>query len=261
MKYTNQIGIANKIATDGGILVFNPHSFDGNGIEDESQNTCGTTSIVHAEDSDLVMEKVTFVNNGSYYDDDYIGRIYASSNLLSSLIVLDDSTFTLSGGSLFSNNGAYFAISVYDDSHLYVEDTSFVNNNSLVMESDGEHYDDSYFKNCTFENNKVPDAENLFKEIDDDWIYTFAVDEEVLTFIDCKMSDSTYYDQDLMVFVDTDAANGSNFPGSIFGEGSLALIVAFVALIASIASIIVNVTARKKQTVPVTDAEQAEDNE
>ncbi len=231
-------------------------TFDGNGIEDESKKTCGTTSIVHAEDSDLVMKKVTFVNNGSYYDDDYIGRIYASSNLLSSLIVLDDSTFTLSGDSKFTNNAAVFAISVYDDSHLYVENTTFENNKSFVMYSRGEHYDDSYFKNCTFENNKVPDAENLFKEIDDDWIYTFAVDEEVLTFIDCKMSDSTYYDRDNMKFTDADAANGA---ASIFGEGSLALIVAFVALIASIASIIVNVTARKKQTVPATAAESDEE--
>ena len=233
-------------------------TFDGNGVEDKGKNICGTTSIVHAEDSDLVMEKVTFVNNGSYYDDDYIGRIYASSNLLSSLIVLDDSTFTLSGDSKFTNNATVFAISVYDDSHLYVENTTFENNKSFVMYSRGEHYDDSYFKNCTFENNKVPDAENLFKEIDDDWIYTFAVDEEVLTFIDCKMSDSTYYDRDNMKFTDADAANGA---ASIFGEGSLALIVAFMALIASIASIIVNVTARKKQTVPVTATEQSEDDE
>ena len=49
--------------------------------------------------------------------------------------------------------------------------------------------------------------------------------------------------------------------GSIFGEGSLAMIVAFVALIASIASIIVNVTERKKKAVPVTATEQSEDDE
>ena len=234
-------------------------TFDGNGIEDESKKTCGTTSIVHAEDSDLVMEKVTFVNNGSYYDDDYIGRIYASSGLLSSLIVLDDSTFTLSGDSKFTNNATVFAISVYDDSHLYVENTTFENNKSFVMYSRGEHYDDSYFKNCTFENNKVPDAENLFKEIDDDWIYTFAVDEEVLTFIDCKMSDSTYYDRDNMKFTDTDAANGA---ASIFGEGSLTNILVIISLIASGVSIFLTVYYNKKKAAPVAvDAKETEDEE
>ena len=228
-------------------------TFDGNGIEDESKKTCGTTSIVHAEDSDLVMKKVTFVNNGSYYDDDYIGRIYASSSLLSSLIVLDDSTLTLSGDSKFTNNAAVFAISVYDDSHLYVENTTFENNKSFVMYSRGEHYDDSYFKNCTFENNKVPDAENLFKEINDDWIYTFAVDEEVLTFIDCKMSDSTYYDRDNMKFTDADAANGDERRfGSIFGEGSLSTIIALLALIASGVSICMTVAQSKKKSAPAT---------
>ena len=231
-------------------------TFDGNGVEDKSENICGTTSIVHAEDSELVMEKATFINNGSYFDDDSAGRYYSTTGLLSSLIVLDDSTFTLSGGSLFSNNGAYFAISVYDDSHLYVEDTSFVNNNSLVMESDGEHYDDSYFKNCTFENNNVPNPETLFLGTNKARMYTFRVTEKSLSFIDCKMSDSTYSDKEFMVFVDSDAPNGV---GSIFGEGSLALIVAFVALIASVASLIVNVTARKKKTVPVTAAESDEE--
>ena len=50
------------------------------------------------------------------------------------------------------------------------------------------------------------------------------------------------------------------FPASIFGGGSLALIVASVALIASIASIIVNVTARKKKTVPETKTESSEES-
>ena len=57
--------------------------------------------------------------------------------------------------------------------------------------------------------------------------------------------------------VDTDVENGA---ASIFGEGSLALIVASVALIASIASIIVNVTARKKKTVPEAKTESSEED-
>ena len=53
------------------------------------------------------------------------------------------------------------------------------------------------------------------------------------------------------------SSNGS--VASLFGEGSLAMIVASVALIASIASIIVNVTERKKKTVPVTKTESSEE--
>jgi hypothetical protein len=70
------------------------------------------------------------------------------------------------------------------------------------------------------------------------------------------LGNSTFSNRNYAIFEDDD-----NFPASIFGEGSLALIVAFVALIASIASIIVNVTERKKKTVPVTATEQSEDDE
>jgi hypothetical protein len=75
---------------------------------------------------------------------------------------------------------------------------------------------------------------------------------------DCSIGNSTFENKKCVEIVYTDAENGA---ASIFGEGSLALIVASVALIASIASIIVNVTERKKKTVPVTATEQSEDDE
>ena len=236
-------------------------TFDGNGVEDKGKNICGTTSIVHAEDSELVMEKVTFTNNGSYYQDE-AGVYGTGTGLFSSLIVLDDANFKLSGDSNFTNNAATFLISVMDDSHIYVEDTTFKNNKSFVMNSHGYHYDDSYFKNCTFENNKVSDAENLYEGMSN-WAYTFNVSDESLTFIDCKMSDSTYSFQDLMKFVDTDAPNGSlrRF-GSIFGEGSLTMIVALLALIASGVAIFLTVYYNKQKAAPVAvDAKEAEDEE
>jgi hypothetical protein len=42
---------------------------------------------------------------------------------------------------------------------------------------------------------------------------------------------------------------------------SVAMIIAFIALIASLASILVNIAERKKKTVPVTATEQVDDNE
>ena len=55
--------------------------------------------------------------------------------------------------------------------------------------------------------------------------------------------------------------NSDNGAASIFGEGSLTMTVAFVALITSVASIIVSATTRKKETVPITKtASNEEDN-
>ena len=76
------------------------------------------------------------------------------------------------------------------------------------------------------------------------------------SFVDCDLGDSGFDDRSKATFTDTDAKNGV---GSIFGEGSLTMIVAFVALIASVASIVVNVTNHKKTNVPA-DAGAA-DNE
>ena len=247
------------IYSDNSVVYLSKCTFDGNGVEDKSKNVCASVSIVYAVDTTLTMEKVTFINNGSYFVDSGYSSV---TGLDSTLIVLDDSTLRLSGGSTFTNNGACFMISVKDDSNVYVEDTTFENNKSFVMFS-SDHSDDSYFKNCTFDNNKVPNAETLFKGSDNSWIYTFRVYDEPLTFIDCKLSDSTYYDKDCIVFEDTDAPNGSarRF-ASIFGEGSLTMIVALLALIASAVSIFLTVYYNKKKTAPVAaDTKEAEDEE
>jgi hypothetical protein len=57
------------------------------------------------------------------------------------------------------------------------------------------------------------------------------------------MGDSDFNNKSLAIFED---AEGNQFPASIFGEGSLAMIVAFAALVASIAAIMVNVSSKKK---------------
>jgi hypothetical protein len=71
------------------------------------------------------------------------------------------------------------------------------------------------------------------------------------------MSDSTYYDRDLMKFVDTDAPNAT---GSIFGEGSLTMIVAILALALSAASMGVTLSMKKK-LVPVAANQAESENE
>jgi hypothetical protein len=74
------------------------------------------------------------------------------------------------------------------------------------------------------------------------------------------MGDSTYEDPEDISFIDCESApKDSNFLGSIFGEGSLSMIVAFVALIVSVAAIIVNISSKKnKVAAPQTAAEDEE---
>jgi hypothetical protein len=61
-----------------------------------------------------------------------------------------------------------------------------------------------------------------------------------------------------MKFVDTDAPDINNSTASIFGEGSLAMIFALLALISSGVAIFLVVYYNKKKAVPVT-ADNAEE--
>ena len=76
----------------------------------------------------------------------------------------------------------------------------------------------------------------------------------------CELGDSTFNDISRVTIVDSASAKRY---GSIFGQGSLAMIVAFIALMASVASIVVNVSANKKKAAPITvsDAAEAESEE
>ena len=107
----------------------------------------------------------------------------------------------------------------------------------------GDFTGDSFFVNaehtftkCKFNNNHSPE---------DGWCSFSGTGYAKITLIDCDMGDSTYENKEYIDFVDTDAKNG---PGSIFGEGSLAIVVAFVALVVSIASIAVNVSLKKNKS-------------
>ena len=81
------------------------------------------------------------------------------------------------------------------------------------------------------------------------------------TFYDCDFGDSTF-GVDNPKIVDSDATDGTRYSASIFGEGSLTMIVAFTALIVSVAAIFVSVSSKKK-AVPATsnDVAESEDGE
>lgn len=116
--------------------------------------------------------------------------------------------------------------------------------------------------------NKIEIAGGIFDDYNGESFYIGVFENFPairIHFENCDMGDSKYDEWaiDYLKFVDCENAPNANDDarryGSIFGEGSLAMIVAFAALIASIASIIVNVTARKKKTVPVTATESDEE--
>jgi hypothetical protein len=115
------------------------------------------------------------------------------------------------------------------------------------------HNEGSYFKNCTF-NGNVPIDESPVTNS------SFYIYSETFTFDNCDLGDSTFESTEYVNLVDTDAPTGfSKHSGSIFGEGSLAMIVAIVAIIAAGAAIRVSVSAKKALVVGNTDSAEEKD--
>ena len=211
----------------------------GNGKKNEADGTVGADSIITNEEGEMSIRETDFIGNGTV-----IELLDGTENCLiknkmylgTSQLFIDNCTFT-------QNNVGYIVFSASQD--ITVTNSRFTDNQSNVLDCNADC--EACFTDCVFNNNTgMLSSDN----------YTFNVNGvgDSTTFINCDMGNSTYNDRNLVQIVNSGT-------GSIFGEGSLTMIVAFVALIASVASIIVNVTARKKETVSVTATEQAEDNE
>ena len=274
-EYTNGFGAA-IYANDSEVYVKNC-TFDGNGIKDEAKDFQTACSIIHAEDSTINIEKSTFTNNGggyyyaaryaySYTQDEYIG-------FYSSIFTLEDAKLYIGGDSKISNNNLYYIFFARGDSSVYATDTTITDNAAMVMWSSEWNENDNYFKNCTFNNNKLTSkkieiAGGIYDDYNGESFY-FGVFENFpairVVFENCDMGDSNFEEWvlDYVKFVNCENTPYSTVRrfASIFGEGSLTMIVALLALIAAAASIILTVYYNKKKAVPVAVNKATEANE
>ena len=272
-EYSSGFGAA-IYANDSEVVIKNC-TFDGNGIKDEAKDFQTSNSIIHADDSTINIEKSTFTNNGggyhydpryaySYTMDEYIG-------FYSSIFTLEDSDIFISGDSKISNNNLYYIFFARGGSSVYATDTTITDNTAMVMWSSEWNENDNYFKNCTFNNNKLTsDKMEIAGGIYDDYngeSFYIGVFENFpairVVFENCDMGDS-HFEQwvlDYVKFVDCENTPHSTVRhfASIFGEGSLTMIVSITALIASVAAIGVSISSNKKKDDP--EKATSEDNE
>ena len=147
--------------------------------------------------------------------------------------------------STFRNNRCDFVIECITGT-LEVSDTVFEGNTRTVFR--GKADNGSFFKNCTFTGNSI---DSKYK--------TFNFDEDnKLNFENCDFGDSTFNDRSRATF------NGAAGVGSIFGEGSLAMIIALPTLVLSCVSIFLIVDMKKKwvpATAKKTAATEPDDEE
>ena len=176
------------IYADVSAVVLNECTVDGNGIKDEAKGFYAATSIIYGVDSSISIKKSTFVNNGDMAYEEIKHKMGSVSYItnVSSLFLINETTFTIEDGSNFSKNKTGYLINSMSDSMLGISDSTFTNNKSIVLYS-CDHLNDSYFQDCTFNNNKSPYAKTISNVA-----YAFNVTDNIITFYDCNMGDSTF---------------------------------------------------------------------
>jgi hypothetical protein len=156
---------------------------------------------------------------------------------------IDDTALTIECCT-FTNNKSCFVFYTYFTNDIFVSDSTFTDNTSVILPYDYAT-EDSYFRNCTFNNNSIPDAGLFDDGVGHDFYSSKA------TFYDCDFGDSTF-GVDNPNIVNTNAPNENQHGASIFGEGSLTMIISILAIIISAISICVTVVSNRKKTVPAT---------
>ena len=233
----------------------------GNGLS-KGEDDFAAYSIIDGYEANYIITDTDFINNGEYINEEKI----------TSVIKTSISSITIEGGK-FVNNNAYYLFAP-SETKINVTNTHFIDNTSNVIY--GDLLQNSFFKKCAFYDNFA------------DWhrMYSFNTLNRAITFYDCDMGNSTYENTERIKIVDTELPDGPDtefvhdgyydeldpnvengtaniqLPGSILGEGSFAMIVSLLALIASAVSIFLIVDMKKKLVaVKASDTENDEDEQ
>ena len=191
-------------------------------------------SIIYAKDSKIVIENTDFIDNGRKSVKSFGGGRYRSNPIANSLFSVNDSDFTLTGGT-FTGNDMAFLIKLAD-STAYVEGVDFTDNDALALVTDNDSSTPSVFIDCKFgAGTSISD----YYKCD----FEFWDDESGVTFEDCEFNKSTFSDKGAATFI---GGNVSNPVGSIFGEGSFTMIVSLAALAVSAACLGITMSLKKK---------------
>jgi hypothetical protein len=194
-------------------------------------------SVIGAENSTLIINNTEFTDNGSVSETTDIDYC--------SLFDLVGCKLTMKGGKITDNHAD--KIFYLDDTKADITGVTITGNASIILDVDNDSAMVTLTE-CT-----LGDNEPVKKEFD------VIVDEKgTLTMSNCDLGDTTFKDKR---YVDFGNAVGV---GSIFGEGSLTMIIAILALVASGTSIFLVVYYNKKKAVPVAvngEAETENDNE
>ena len=178
-------------------------------------------SVIGAEDSTLIINNTDFTDNGKVSDTD--DPDYCS------LFELVDCKLTMNGGKITDNHAD--KIFYLDDTQADITGVTVTGNASIILDVDNDSAKVTLTE-CTLGGNEPVKEE-----------FDVIVDVKgTLTMSDCELGDTVFEDKRYVDF-----GNGAG-AGSIFGTGSFAVIIAFVALLCSAASFTANAASGRRRS-------------
>ena len=205
--------------------VVSNNAHDGNGGYAES--------VIGAVDSKLIINNTDFTGNGavsSKLDTDY-----------SHLFYLEDSELTMEGGKITGNKAD--KLFYFDDSKADLKGVTITDNESIVFDVDNSSAKVTLTECVLGNNSPVKYAEDIIVDT-----------KGTLVLTDCTLGDTTFENKSMVTF-------SNKSVGSIFGEGSLTMIVSILALISSGVAIFFMVDMKKKLVPASAKASAATEDE
>ena len=234
------------VYSDDSTVTLKDCTVEDNAVINDTLESYDITSVIYAEDSTMVIENTNFSGNG---DKNLWRPMTASLSVFeaTALIHVSDSELTMTGGRVSDNNTVFLVNLVSGMAN--VDGVDFTGNDSHAL------YVRDASKQSTFSNCKFS-AGSAYKDFNYD--FHFEDEKAGITFVDCDFGKATFSDKNAVTFVGGTVSNGI---GSIFGEGSLSMIVSILSLIASGVAIFLVVYYNKKKAVPATANNATEPDE
>lgn len=233
------------VYVDDGTLVMDGCKVVGNGLIKTigSDTSWGAYSVIDVSNgSKVTIKETTFLSNG------YAQETQTSHNTLKYTAVISSiaSYLTMEKCVLTDNNQVYLILS--EATVLKALDSDFTGNQSFAFYGNCAAGFNSGFTNCRFSRGEP------MLGLDD--TFYFNLSNAGLSFVDCDLGEATFHNKDAAQFVDTKTPAGKEaLTSSFFGEGSLTMIVAILALVVSAAAMGSCVALHKKKAVAVQEEE------
>ena len=198
----------------------------------ESESTKGTRAVILANDGSVLTVIDTEFSGNGHHGYIEITPALRKNKIPKSVIMVSRSELVMDNCKFFGNESMYL-LNV-NRSSVAITNTDFTDGKSNAFYGAAKSNASNYITNCSF--GKGAPTEDFKHTI-------YFTDVSNIAFTDCNLGNSTINNRQFATFMSRSRIAAA----SMFGGGSLAVIVSFIALVASATSISANMASNKRR--------------